>query len=369
MSHRRSRSARQAFWWGLALFAASQVLFAWLTETALPQLRDPAYAVRVAELHRRLKQARQENDRTDVHVVVMLGSSRTANALRGGELERTLSNDLGQPVLVQNLGVPGAGPIHELLYFGRLLRDGIRPDLLLIEVLPVFLDRSYANNASWLPAESLGRDDLAILRGYDLAHMELEHDWRRGMLLPAHTRRGTIGEEITAALWPTYRQRPWVHRCDASGWLPQPTEKFSEEARRQARERARGEYADRLQHFQIGGPGCTALRRLVAECRRERIPAALVLMPEGEVFQSWYPPEAWKAIERFVAEVAAGELPVINARDWLRDDDLYDSHHPLNRGAAAFSARLGREAILPRLRNDGAVTSWSELHQTTTYCN
>jgi hypothetical protein len=291
-------------------------------------------------------------------VVVMLGSSRTANALRGGAVERVLGDELGRPVLVQNLGVPGAGPMHELLYFGRLLRDGIRPDLLLIEVLPIELDRTRGSNAGWVPAESLGAADLAILARYEMPHERLERDWGRGCLLPAFSQRRAIGEEATAALWPRFRQRPWVHRCDASGWLPQPTEKFSEEARRQARERARAEYLPTLKRFALGGHGCDALRRLVAECRREGIPAALVLMPEGEAFQSWYPPPTWAAIERFIGAVAnAGGVPVIHARDWLRDDDLYDSHHPLNRGAAAFSARLGREVILPRLRDDGTVTA------------
>ena len=40
---------------------------------------------------------------------------------------------------VFNFGVIGAGPITELLSLRKMLREGIVPDFLLIEVLPPFL--------------------------------------------------------------------------------------------------------------------------------------------------------------------------------------------------------------------------------------
>ena len=69
----------------------------------------------------------------------MLGSSRTLNALCGTTIDAELQRDLGQQVIVFNLGSTGVAPPAELLTFGRLVRDGVRPDLLLIEVFPAFL--------------------------------------------------------------------------------------------------------------------------------------------------------------------------------------------------------------------------------------
>jgi hypothetical protein len=42
--------------------------------------------------------------------------------------------------------------------------------------------------------------------------------------------------------------------------------------------------------------------------------------------------------------------PVINARDWLGEDDFLDSHHLLVEAAGKFTHRLAEEALLPLLR-------------------
>src|SRR5262249_4548760 len=161
--------------------------------------------------------------------------------------------------------------------------------------------------------------DLAVLARYDLPHDRLASDWRRGCLLPALTQRRPICEEATAVLWPRFRQRPWVHRCDASAWLPQPAEKFTDQARRQARERARagawGGWGRRRGRVGRGGWGGAAGGRWVAGCRGEVMPGGRVLLPEGGGLQRWSPPATWAAIERFVGEVATtGGVPVIYAR-------------------------------------------------------
>src|SRR5262245_35163644 len=72
-------------------------------------------------------------------VVAQVGSSRTAVGLCGEESEAWLRRRLERPVLVFNFGQPGAGPIATLLGVRRLLDDGVRPDLLLVEVFPPLL--------------------------------------------------------------------------------------------------------------------------------------------------------------------------------------------------------------------------------------
>jgi hypothetical protein len=41
--------------------------------------------------------------------------------------------------------------------------------------------------------------------------------------------------------------------------------------------------------------------------------------------------------------------PLVDARDWVGEKDMLDSHHLLPRGAASFTRRLGREVIRPHL--------------------
>ena len=61
-------------------------------------------------------------------------------------VERELEDVLGRPVVVFNFGLWGAGPGTSLLTLHRLLAEGTRPDLVLIEVLPIF---SLGNRRRW----------------------------------------------------------------------------------------------------------------------------------------------------------------------------------------------------------------------------
>jgi hypothetical protein len=74
-------------------------------------------------------------------------------------------------------------------------------------------------------------------------------------------------------------------------------------------------------------------------------------MPEGKAFRRLYPPEAWSQIESLTLALSREfEAPVINAREWMRDDDFSDAHHLLDEGAARFTDRLGREGVQPLLQ-------------------
>jgi hypothetical protein len=119
-----------------------------------------------------------------------------------------------------------------------------------------------------------------------------------------------------------------------------------------ALERARNEYCPGLADFHLGGPNCEALGELLALCRESNIPTAIVLMPEGPLFRSWYRPEDWTAIENYLGEISRNyRTPVINCRTWIAEQDFLDSHHLRPNGAAKFTRRLGSEAILPLLNN------------------
>jgi hypothetical protein len=111
-------------------------------------------------------------------------------------------------------------------------------------------------------------------------------------------------------------------------------------------------YQPRLAAFHLNELQCQAVRELLASCRKERVAVALVVMPEGPTFRSWYPLGAWESVQDWLTRISREyDAPLINAREWIaNEDDFMDSHHLLLSGRGKFTERLGREYILPLLR-------------------
>ncbi len=100
-------------------------------------------------------------------------------------------------------------------------------------------------------------------------------------------------------------------------------------------------YGPSLAHFRLGTGPVRALFDLLALCRRERLPVALVVMPESSKFRGLYSPAADTAAANVLAEAQDRfAVPVINARLWLADEDFEDGHHVVLAGAERFTARL-----------------------------
>jgi hypothetical protein len=336
--------ARTALLCGAAAFVLGQLALALAIEWRLPQLRDPHYAHKEERLLRRLAEAP-----APPRTVLMIGSSRTVSALRGQEVERALAGPGGAPV-VFNFGIPGAGPLTELLTLRRLLARGVKPDLLLVEVLPPVL-------AGHVPLAEVTRMDPARLWHADLPLVErylpdskVRAGWWEALPLPCHSHRFAIVSETSPGLLPLHQRLDWFRVIDDSGWGPPPNPDHGAERRRLGTENARREYTYYLTDFRLGGPNPPALRELLDLCRQQGIVAVLVLMPEGSDFRGWYPPPAWAQVEGFLAELRRDYgVAVVNARDWLPDEEFADSHHQFPEGASRFSERLAREVIAPRL--------------------
>ncbi|MFO0822988.1 MAG: hypothetical protein U0792_07695 [Gemmataceae bacterium] len=66
--------------------------------------------------------------------------------------------------------------------------------------------------------------------------------------------------------------------------------------------------------------------------------------PEGPTFRGWYDPAGVARFDAYLNGVAREyELPILDARDWLEENDFHDAHHPLRRGADKFTLRFARE--------------------------
>ncbi len=337
---------RRSLLWGLATFLLGQLLLAAAIECRLPQLRDPLYGDKERRLLERLAGPPRP-------VIVMLGSSRTEYAFRAADVERHLAGPDGGPT-VFNFGIAGGGPLMELLTLRRLLGRGVRPQLLLVEVLPPALagQVDLADLARMVP-ERLSHADLSLMDRY-APSARLRSGWWTGWPLPCHSHRFALLSEVCPALLPAEERLDRAQATDDAGWTAMPSFRrgHADEHRKLFTERAHAEYARALDNFRLGGPGPGAVRELLSLCRRKAIPVVLVLMPEGAEFRRWYSPAAWSQIDAFLAELGrAYEVDVINARDWLPESSFADSHHQLPEGAARFSERLAREVIGPRLNS------------------
>jgi hypothetical protein len=354
ISRRRAqvRQACAAILSGFTLFALIQLGLAIGVDNGLQKVRDPLYGCRLDIIRRRVRMAPVRP-----WTVLMLGSSRTQFGLRVGiGEEKAWAETLGRPVLTFNFGIAGGGPMTELLTWRRLRRDGVRPNLLLVEVLPPLLcdqrpPRDYGE--TFLPTDRLSWQDLALVKRYTGSdRTDLRRDWLESWPLPWYAHRLGLMSLVRPDFLPPEYRLQGDEALDESGGLRFLEGPVTPATRVQATQRAHDGYGVFFTGFRLGGPQCEALRELLSSCRQEGVPAKLVLMPEGPTFRGWYSPETWQAIHQWLAQLSQEyDAPLVNAREWIDDENYYqDSHHLLASGAHIFTERLGRESILPSLQ-------------------
>lgn len=329
------RCARRAVVGGVVVFAALQLGFGLLAE-GRPQVRDPLYGDKLTKLKRRLR----EGDRT----VVMLGSSRTGLAFRAANVEGQLPG-----VVAFNFGVPAAGPVTQLVYFKRLLRDGVTPDLLLVEVLPSMLaanGNGLPQEAGMLSADRLTRRECDAVAVYGFPPDALRARWARTVALPAYWLRFQALARLLPSSLPWNVRCDWSRGADGDGFSRAWSQSVDGEKRAELTENARREYAPTLADYVPGGPAVAALEELLALCRERGVAVRLVLMPESSGFRAYFPAAGYDRLLRRLGEF---DVPLVNAREWLDDAAFYDGHHAFVAGADVFTERLTREAIAPAL--------------------
>ena len=355
------RSSRSDVLWALALFAASQIALAIAVEGWRPDLRDPRYACRAERLICRTTGAGPRP-----LCIVALGSSRVQDGFNSSDLEARLSARLRRPLVVFNFGIPGAGPIANLIHFERLTAAGVKPDLLIVEVAPMLLNGAGGRpqEAGYFTADRLWRADLEIVGRYGLPADDLRRAWLEDWLTPCHAHRYAIASRLFPQLLPIWLRLDGDRRVDGSGWRLRNAQPLSAEDRRCGLQIAWRDFGAPLAKFELCQAACQAQRDLFRRCREERVAAALIWMPEGKSFQRWYPPEVEQKIRRHLEQLCAEfDVPLIDGRDWVEDDGFLDGHHLRHAGAVKFTERLEQDILQPllaidRSRWDESLASW-----------
>jgi hypothetical protein len=335
---RQPRSAKAALAWSLVCLAALHVGIHVYLERCHPEAYDPEFAARFGLLRSRIAEA------PDRPLLLVVGSSRLVTDFRP---ERLPDLEVGEreKLLTFNFSHTGAGPLINLMEIRRLLRQGVRPRWLVVEVLPSMLATSGRSTAANLAAA----DDLPFL----FTHMPR---WK-GLGSYLHVRFMPSPRHYLAAAkehgpaWAFAPSDPELAELGPlGGSTPLKTEATPENVRR-CTEEVRAQYYPGLQNFQISDVADQSLRELIELCRLEKIELVLVLTPESSEFRGWYPQSTEQMVQGYCEELRRRcAVSVIDARAWLPDEDFLDSHHALPHGAEIFTLRLGREVLEPLIR-------------------
>jgi len=332
---RRSRTALVSC---LLVFVGMQLGLDIAMDQFDPGLRDPEYGRKLESLKSQAAEKQVEP------LLLALGTSRTVYGFRP-----TLPP--GPAIRAFNFGITAIGTTYELICLRRLLEAGIRPDRLFIEILPPLLHQTPAFcDACGLDVTRLDWRDLQVLRRCGCRPDAAFQSWFRSRLVPCYSLRTALLQRIA---------RDWLddaHRCDevfgvkidANGWLPYRRQAPGEQERRRISDIFAGYYAKGFNGFEVSGPARRTVSEMLDLCRRERIDATVVLMPEGDAFRRCYSPDMLRKLDAYLSELKEEYcIQVVDARDWCDDSQFSDGLHLLPDGAAIFSARLEHEAIDP----------------------
>jgi hypothetical protein len=333
----------------MASFLALQLGLAVAIEWWLPQYRDPMYGYRAARFEYRVKEDCRRKPK-----ILIVGSSHVMDGVDTAWLEDYVSSQLGRPAVIFNLGVPGAGPVADLLHLRRLFARNVRPDIVFVEATPFLLgpNPDVPPESPCLVVDRLWLGDFAALAKYRYPVAEMRREWWQAWPVPWFSHRFPLLSRFAPGWVPPAVRHDWARHIDDSGWHPKdPDLKISPDVVRQRGERERHEFAQYLNHFQLNDLSCQALRDFLALCHQEGIVTGLIWMPADAEFRSWYSPQGrQQARELFASLRRDFGTPLVDAEEWVPDEHFLDHHHMLYGGARIFTERFGREVLLPSLR-------------------
>lgn len=340
----RIRPRRQA---PLALFAFAltfvliQIAFHYPVARWFPQVRDVEYGKKITRL--RTIAAEKPPDRP---LVVAFGSSLTAMGFCPGAIA---DSEPGSPVCY-NFAINSCGVVVQLMCINRLLEEGIRPDVALIELSPYFLTRekNLVNDGEFLPADRVQARDFQILDRYRPEPDQFRTEWARQQCLPWWSHRRTLQNWVAPQSVPRSRRidNLWS-RTDLWGWehMPELIEIHALYYLYPGPCRALREYWRMLTAAPFDPQMAAAVQEIVGVCRKNGIRPVLLLVPESSLLRESHDPEGKRRFEDYVTRLKNQGADVVDARDWLTDPEFIEGLHPNPGGSHAYTSRLNREFL------------------------
>jgi hypothetical protein len=332
------RSARVAVAWFVAASLGLSGATLLAADVLCPAIRDPEYGRRASALHARLA----ENPGRPL--VLVVGSSRVGAGVCPAAWESVRPANPARPdPLLFNLGRAGAGPVVQLMMLRRVLAEGVRPAVVLLEYWPPLLNHEHAPEFLRIPPEHVFPADLPLVRDYWRDGGEFERRAWRSRLNPVFSLKRTLMLQVAPEWlpWPKRTEMVWAN-LDPWGWLPGldlPAEGSAERERWLTKWEPI--FRPQLRTFAVSEPADRALREAVSLARQHGAAVGFVYLPESSEFRGWYSRKAQRAMrEHFAKLTAALGVPAIDARDWVRDGHVGDGFHLTRLGAEEFTRKL-----------------------------
>jgi hypothetical protein len=333
----RERTARNIlFGMFLSIFCINLGLA--LLVNQFPRLRDPIFYDKLARLKQRLKSEPKKP------LILALGSSRLAMGFDGQLIEAAHDND----TIIFNLGVPGSGPRIMNVYQQRLKQEGIKPDLLVLEVMPPLLgspDELVSERVTIEPSRFTPADRETANRW--TVQTASEDGTSIGLdLLPIYHSRYALLARVLPHWLPSGLRHDWGRKTDGSGMNPSRFQQVSPKEFNRQLAVAKKEYAHLMPLLDYSGNcnGNKAFEELIETAQRDNIRVMLLVSPEGPTFRSWYPVEKQQQLQEYLLALQSRyQVDCIDAQAWLGEEVFMDSHHLLGPGAKQFSQRLAGE--------------------------
>ena len=290
-----------------------------------PEWRDPEYG------HRLIRVREIQNETPQRPLVLVLGTSRTQNAIHPAAMR--LGDDSPR---VFNFGQSGAAPLTVLLTLRRLLEDGIRPQSVLVEVLPAWLAKDGPAEVQFHETVArLSYSDVRDLTPYCDRPLALRKDWILARTASWHAQRISLMSHFLPQWLPWQSRIAFQWRSmDPDGFVPylysDPLPSFRAMATAQTHEN----YAYAFAGIRPSAVSLRALTDVVTLCREWGIAVAFFVPPTAPVFRSWFAPGVWNEAETSLRRFACDlHVEVYSAPEDFNDSNFADGHHLL-RGAA-----------------------------------
>jgi hypothetical protein len=351
---RNAARPRAVLGWALVGFVAAQ-LGVGLFLVRHPEVREPEYGslLNGLRVHQREMPGRP--------LVLILGSSRSANLFRPSPPASHTD-----PLLF-NFATFASGPLRQLQMLRRLLARGVRPHAVVAELWPPFLNQyPGCTEEEFIRDRDLQPADGPLLARYFTNPWPAYVRLAEGLAVPAYSYRSKLlGYFHPFANDPGpgpsgYESDPPPRAAESFGWLPALGSRSDPEEFRRRLAYAADYTRTRLADFRIRPVADEALRDLLRTCARNGIRTALVLLPEHRSLGACYSPGVVARVDAYLAGLSREEqVPVVDTRGWVSDDDFLDGLHALPQAAGPYTERFRREVLPPLLRGDAVPAALS----------
>jgi hypothetical protein len=338
--HATQRGRKADLLWTLVGLAVLQVGFLIWAEWKAPELYDLEYGARIAILHERLGEDPQRP------IAIVLGSSRIGQAFLP-EMMPPLKSAAGEDVLAFNFSHLMSGPVMNLMGWRRLEREGVKPRWLVLELVPTLMMGEHPASAAGVATAP----DLPLLLDYFPRGRALR-TFVKNRANPWHQHRQALLRRWAPSLatQASHTDDVKLGPCGGDAGWNLPNHVPDEDRRRMTARVAAG--AQFLRAWKVDPRADRAIRTVLEECRRQGIATLLLLTPESSELRACYSPDSLADLDAYCTRLSREfQVPLVNARAWLEDDDFSDGHHVIRRGAERFTLRLAREALQPLVAN------------------